>query len=136
MVVAASPGSIAELAGAAKDEPAQRDARILKQVADLFLSNVDRLRESQIGAFDGILVPLIERMDAGTLIQLSEALSKSDLAPRETVRKLAFHDDPLVAAPVLETPIVCRTRTLLKSPRPIASNICWQSPADKLSVKR
>jgi uncharacterized protein (DUF2336 family) len=103
MIGAASPDSIAELAGAAKDEPSQPDARILKQVADLFLSNVDRLRESQIGAFDGILVPLIDRMEAGTLVHLSEALSKTDLAPRETIRKLAFHDDPLVAAPVLRS---------------------------------
>jgi uncharacterized protein (DUF2336 family) len=101
MVAAASLDSIAELTGAAKDESPQRDARILKQVADLFLSNVDRLRESQIGAFDGILVPLIERMEAGCLVHLSEALSSTDLAPRETIRKLAFHQDPLVAAPVL-----------------------------------
>ena len=101
MVAAASPESIAELTGAGKDESAQRDARILKQVAALFLSNVDRLRESQIGAFDGILVPLIGRMEARCLVHLSEALSTSDLAPCETIRKLAFHDDPLVAAPVL-----------------------------------
>lgn len=102
MVAAAvSPDSIADLTGAAKDGSPQRDARILKQVADLFLSNVDRLRESQIGAFDGILVPLIGRMEAGCLVHLSEALSTSDLAPRESIRKLAFHDDALVAAPVL-----------------------------------
>src|SRR5258707_13328229 len=101
MVVAASLDSIAELTGAAKDELPQRDARMLKQVADLFLSNVDRLRESQIGAFDAILVPLVERMEAATLIHLSEALSNTNLAPCETIRKLAFHRDPLVAAPVL-----------------------------------
>ncbi|MBA2403106.1 MAG: DUF2336 domain-containing protein [Bradyrhizobium sp.] len=101
MVAAASPNSIAEQAGAAKAESSQRDASILKQVADLFLSNADRLREAQIGAFDGILVPLIERMEAKALIHLSEALSTSDLAPRETIRKLALHNDPLVAAPVL-----------------------------------
>jgi len=101
MVAAASPGSIAELTGTAKDESPQQDARILRQVADLFLSNAERLRESQIGAFDAILVPLIERMEAGALIHLSEALSKTDLAPRETIRRLAFHPDPLVAAPVL-----------------------------------
>jgi uncharacterized protein (DUF2336 family) len=101
MVAAASPDSIAELTGAAKDESAQRDARILKQVAALFLSNVDRLRKSQIGVFDAILVSLIERMEASTLVHLSEALSTTDLAPCDTIRKLAFHDDPLVAAPVL-----------------------------------
>jgi uncharacterized protein (DUF2336 family) len=101
MVAAVSPDSIAQSTSAAKDESSQRDARILKQVADLFLSNADRLREAQIAAFDGILVPLIERMEARTLVCLSEALSNTDLAPRETIRKLAFHDDPLVAAPVL-----------------------------------
>lgn len=101
MVAAASPDSIAELTGAAKEETAQQDARILKQVAALFLSNVDRLRESQMSAFDAVLVPLIERMEASTLVHLSEALSTTDLAPCETIRKLAFHDDPLIAAPIL-----------------------------------
>jgi len=101
MVAAASPDSIAQLTSAAQDEASQRDARILKQVADLFLSNADRLRESQIAAFDGILVPLIERMDAATLVYLSDALSNTAIAPCESIRKLASHDDPLVAAPVL-----------------------------------
>ena len=70
-------------------------------MTSLFLSNADRLKESQIGAFDGLLVPLIERMDAVTLAPLSEALSTTDLAPGETIRRLAFHNDALVAAPVL-----------------------------------
>jgi uncharacterized protein (DUF2336 family) len=63
---------------------------------------VDRLREAQIGAFDGLLVPLIGRIEARALVHLSEALSTVDRAPCETIRKLAFHDDPLVAAPVLQ----------------------------------
>lgn len=101
MAAAASPDSIAEPTGAARNEAAQRDARILKQVAALFLSNVDRLSEAQISAFDDVLVPLIGRIEPATLVHLSEALSTTDLAPCETIRKLAFHDDPLVAAPVL-----------------------------------
>ena len=36
-----------------------------------------------------------------SLTQLSEALSKIELAPPGTVRKLAFHNHPLVAAPIL-----------------------------------
>lgn len=99
MVAAVSPDSTAELASAAKGETPQQE--VLKQVTSLFLANAGRLRESQIGAFDGLLVPLIERMDAVTLVPLSEALSTTDLAPGETIRRLAFHDDPLVAAPVL-----------------------------------
>ena len=99
MVAAVSPDSIAELARAAKGESPQQE--VLKQVTSLFLANAGRLRESQIGAFDGLLVPLIERMDAVTLAPLSEALSTTDLAPGETIRRLAFHDDALVAGPVL-----------------------------------
>ncbi len=41
------------------------------------------------------------RVEAATVIQLSEALSTIDRAPRQTVRKLAFHEQPQVAAPVL-----------------------------------
>jgi hypothetical protein len=101
MVAAASSGLIAEPAGAAKQGSLQQDARILKQMADLFLSNAERLSESQIGALDGVLVPLIERMEANCLVHLGEALSRSDFAPRETIRKLAFHPDASVAAPIL-----------------------------------
>jgi uncharacterized protein (DUF2336 family) len=101
MVTAVPPDLFTELDGAVDQLP-QRDAQILRQVTDLFLSNVDRLRESQIGAFDGLLVPLIGRIEATALIHLSEALSTMDRAPCETIRKLAIHDDPLVAAPVLK----------------------------------
>jgi uncharacterized protein (DUF2336 family) len=36
-------------------------------------------------------------------MQLSEALSTIDRAPRQTVRRLAFHEQPQVAAPVLRS---------------------------------
>jgi uncharacterized protein (DUF2336 family) len=99
MVAAVSPASVAESASAAKGDSPQQE--VLKQVTGLFLANAGRLKESQIGAFDGLLVPLIERMDAATLVPLSEALSATEFAPGETVRRLAFHDDALVAGPVL-----------------------------------
>jgi uncharacterized protein (DUF2336 family) len=99
MVAAVSLDSIAEPASTAKGDSPQQE--VLKQVTGLFLANAGRLKESQIGAFDGLLVPLIERMDAATLVPLSEALSTTDLAPGETIRRLAFHDDALVAGPVL-----------------------------------
>ena len=92
--------SMAELDAAAKAGSPERVID-LKQVTNLFLSNVDRLGESQIGAFDDLLVPP-DRSDRGrSLVQLSEALSTIDLAPGKTIRKLAFHNDALVAAPVL-----------------------------------
>jgi uncharacterized protein (DUF2336 family) len=97
---AASPDLRKELNGAEEDGP-EHDARIFGEVTDLFLSNVGRLGDSQIAAVDGVLAHLIARVDATTVIQLSEALSTIDRAPRQTIRQLAFHEQPQVAAPVL-----------------------------------
>ena len=97
---AASTDLRKELNGAEEDGP-EHDARIFGEVTDLFLSNVDRLGDSQIAAVDGVLAHLIGRVEATTVIQLSEALSTIDRAPRQTIRKLAFHEQPQVAAPVL-----------------------------------
>jgi len=97
---AASSDLRKELNGAEEDGP-EHDARIFGEVTDLFLSNVGRLGDSQIAAVDGVLAHLIARVEAATVIQLSEALSTIDRAPRQTIRKLASHEQPKVAAPVL-----------------------------------
>jgi hypothetical protein len=90
----------AELNGAEKGGP-EHDAEIFGQVTDLFLSSVDHLSESQINSVDGVLAGLVGRVQATMLVELSEDLSAIERAPRQTVRALAFHDNPLVAAPVL-----------------------------------
>jgi hypothetical protein len=90
----------AELNGAEKGGP-EHDAEIFGQVTDLFLSSVDHLSESQINSVDGVLAGLIGRVAPSMLVELSEELSAIERAPRQTVRALAFHDDPEVAAPVL-----------------------------------
>ena len=97
---AASSDLRKELNGAEEDGP-EHDARIFGEVTDLFLSNVGRLGDSQIAAVDGVLAHLIGRVEATTVIQLSEALSTIDRAPRQTIRKLAFHEQAQVAAPIL-----------------------------------
>jgi hypothetical protein len=99
-MTAVSPNLRAELNGAEKGGP-EHDAEIFGQVTDLFLSNVDHLSEAQINSVDGVLVRLIGRVEATMLVDLSEDLSAIAQAPRQTIRALAFHDDPLVAAPVL-----------------------------------
>lgn len=99
---AASTDLRKELNGAEEDGP-EHDARIFGEVTDLFLSNVGRLGDSQIAAVDGVLAHLIARVDATTVIQLSEALATIDRAPRQTIRQLAFHEQPQVAAPVLRS---------------------------------
>jgi uncharacterized protein (DUF2336 family) len=99
MVAAASTASIAELVGTVKG--GSRHAQVLKQLTDLFVSDADRLNETQISVFDDVFVSLLERTEVATLAHLSATLSGIDRAPRETVRQLALHDDASVAAPVL-----------------------------------
>jgi uncharacterized protein DUF2336 len=101
MVAAGLPKLITELDAAVKVGSPERGDQILRQVTSLFLSNADRLGEAQISVLDDVLVRLIERTEAGSLAQLGDVLSHTELAPRETIRRLAFHNDPLVAAPVL-----------------------------------
>lgn len=92
---------IAELEGAVKGGSSERRVRMLRQVTDLFLSDADRLSETQIGVFDDVLVRLIERVETRTLAQLSQTFCDVDLAPREVVRQLAYHEEASVAVPVL-----------------------------------
>jgi uncharacterized protein (DUF2336 family) len=101
MAAAVSAALIAELDGAVKGGSPERRVQMLRQVTDLFLSDADRLNETQISVFDDVLVRLIERVEARTLAHLSDTLSEIDLAPRQAVRQLAFHADASVAAPVL-----------------------------------
>jgi hypothetical protein len=90
----------AELNGAETGGP-EHDAEIFGQVTDLFLSSVDHLSESQINSVDGVLAGLIGRVEAAMLVDLSEDLSTIERAPRQTIREIAFHGNPLVATPVL-----------------------------------
>lgn len=101
MTAIASAVLMAELDDAMNDRSPARRVEILRQVTNLFLADVDRLNPVQIEVFDDVLVRLIERSEAGTLAQLSANLSGLTLAPRDAVRKLAFHEDASVAAPVL-----------------------------------
>ncbi|WP_246174564.1 DUF2336 domain-containing protein [Bradyrhizobium paxllaeri] len=86
----------------------------MEEVTDLFLSSVDRLSESQIGAVDGVLAQLVGRVEAATLQQLSEALCAIEQAPRQTIRNLAFHDNALVAGHVLRHSVCLSEKDLLE----------------------
>ncbi|MCA6114681.1 DUF2336 domain-containing protein [Bradyrhizobium sp. WSM 1738] len=105
-----------ELNGAEKGGP-EHDAQVFGEVTDLFLSNVDRLSESQIAAVDAVLAKLIERVAAASLVELSEELSTIEQAPRQTVRNLAFHNDVAVAGPVLRHSVCLSEKDLLEIAR-------------------
>lgn len=103
MVAALSSELITELDAAVKAGSPDRSDRMLRRAVDMLVSNINRFGETQIGVMDDVLVRLIGQAEPAALAELSETLSRITLAPRETVRRLAFHDDPSVAIPVLRS---------------------------------
>jgi uncharacterized protein (DUF2336 family) len=101
MVATASAALIAELEGAVSARSPVRCAEILRQLTKLFLADAHRLNESQIAVFDDVFLRLMERADVHALAVLSNDLSGMSAAPRKALRKLAFHDDVLVAGALL-----------------------------------
>src|SRR5689334_23061369 len=100
MAAVASPNLVAD-PSAAKTASPERGERVFKQLTSLFLSNAGRFGEAEIGALDDALAGLIEKTEAGSLAELSDALSRMEQVPLQTVRRLAFHADAKVACPVL-----------------------------------
>lgn len=103
MALRASAALIAELEGAADSRSVERWAKILGQVTTLFLSNAHRLNEEQIALFDDVFLRLMATVNSEDLAHLSNNLCGLSTAPRKTIRQLAFHDDVLVAGPVLKS---------------------------------
>ena len=91
---------ISELERTIAGAPARR-VPILERVTDLFLANAGRLDQHHIGVFDDVLVRLLKSVDARALAKLSLVLSDLTLVPRETVCRLARHEEAAVAVPVL-----------------------------------
>ena len=101
MAAVASDELVAEIEAAARSGSPERRARMLQQVADLFVSGASRLQPQQVAVFDDVLVRLMDRIDARALCRISTALAELAAAPQETVRRLARHEDGTVATPVL-----------------------------------
>jgi uncharacterized protein (DUF2336 family) len=96
-----SAGLIDELDVALKDGSSEWRVRILQKLSALLLSSAERLNPSQIGIFDDVLVRLLDCVGAHALAELSVALADFAAAPEQTVRRLASHENPAVAAPLL-----------------------------------
>lgn len=101
-MMANSPADIlVELQEAVKTCAPDRCARILSGIVQLLNGSRDRPQELLAGVVDGVLLRLMERVEARALAQLSTTLAEFKVAPPETLRRLASHDDPDVASPVL-----------------------------------
>jgi len=101
MVIGGSAALFLELEAAVSGGSSERRIDMLRQVTDLFLSDVDRLNANQVTIFDDVLVQLIDRVEAWALAQISARLADAPVGPVQSIRKLAFHQDAAVAVPVL-----------------------------------
>ncbi|RXH35660.1 hypothetical protein XH99_07965 [Bradyrhizobium nanningense] len=101
-MMANSPAdSLVELENAVATCPLDRCARIISGILQLLTGSRDRSQELLAGVADGVLLRLIERVDASTLVNVSTALAELKAAPPKTVQRLASHHNPEVACPVL-----------------------------------
>jgi uncharacterized protein (DUF2336 family) len=101
MTISASNDFISELDRAIEGGSPARRCQMLRQITNLFLADADRLNEPQLAVFDDVLTRLMACIEARTLAQLSRALADLQSAPKEAIRRLARHEEPMVAAPVL-----------------------------------
>ncbi len=101
MTISASTDFISELERAIEGGSPARRCQMLRQITNLFLAGADRLNEPQVAVFDDVLTRLMACIEARTLAQLSRALADLHSAPKEAIRRLARHEEAMVAAPVL-----------------------------------
>jgi uncharacterized protein (DUF2336 family) len=92
----------------------EKRVAMLRQLTDLFQGKADRLNEAQIGIFDHVLVPLIERIDVVTLMEISERIGRIANAPIEVTLDLARHTEVAIARPVLTNSIRLTTADLVE----------------------
>jgi hypothetical protein len=80
-----------DLDAALQSGSSEKRVAMLRRVTDLFLSEADRLNEEQISVFDNVLVQPIERIEARTLVEISERLAPVANAPIDLTLNLARH---------------------------------------------
>ncbi|QPF95264.1 DUF2336 domain-containing protein [Bradyrhizobium commune] len=101
-MMANSPADIlVELEDAVAACPPDRCARILSDIVHLLATGRERPQELLVNVVDGVLLRLMVRVAPSAMVQLSETLAELNVAPQDTLRHLASHEDPDVACPVL-----------------------------------
>ncbi|MBR0844361.1 DUF2336 domain-containing protein [Bradyrhizobium liaoningense] len=101
-MMANSPAvSLVELEDAVAACPPERCARILEGIVGLLAASRDRPQDMLVNMVDGVLLCLTEKVAPSALVRLSEALAELTAAPQKTLRRLASHEDPDVACPLL-----------------------------------
>jgi uncharacterized protein (DUF2336 family) len=79
----------------------QHRLTVLQRVTDLFVAGSQRYSGSEIAVFDDVLTRLAAEIETKALVRLSRSMAKLPTAPPKLVRRLAFDNTIVVAAPVL-----------------------------------
>jgi uncharacterized protein (DUF2336 family) len=96
-----SPSLISELDAAIQSSSSDKRIATLRRVTDLFLSHAGQYDPEQMKLFDGVLMRMIGHIETRALAELGERLAPVDGAPFGVIRRLANHDEIVVAGPVL-----------------------------------
>lgn len=102
MATTASAKLIAELEKTIRVCPPARSARILQRVTELLRGTAGRLSTTQLVVFDEILIRLVDCVETPALAEFSNAVAMLNNARLEIVRRLAYHEEAAVAAPILQ----------------------------------
>ncbi|MFL9828116.1 DUF2336 domain-containing protein [Rhodoplanes sp. SY1] len=93
---------IEELSSVLSGGSAERRSEVLRRVTDLFLATATQLGDEQVGLFDDVMEQLVDTVERYALVRLGLQLAPIGNAPRDTLGRLARHDDIDIAGPVLE----------------------------------
>jgi uncharacterized protein (DUF2336 family) len=99
--MSASASLIPELEDVIQNGSAERRAKTVQRIANLFIDGSSSFNEDHIGLFDDVLCRLVVEIEAKARIEMAQSLAAIANAPSELMNKLAKDDDIAVAGPVL-----------------------------------
>lgn len=106
-----------ELQGALAHGTVARRVETLRRVTDLFMGQSVDYSTDQVAVFDDVFNCLVEHIEIGAKILLSERLAGNPMSPPRIIRRLAFDDKIEVAAPVLTQSERLDEKTLVENAR-------------------
>ena len=108
---------IAELEDALSHGSAERRAKTLRRVTDLFVFGSSHFSADHIAVFDGVFNHLIADIELSARVTLADRLAALSNAPPKVIRSLAIDDAIAVAGPVLVRSELLDNVTLVETAR-------------------
>ena len=104
---------VSELINMARDRSREGRRLLIQNIADLYISDEERLNDHERSMMTDILCKLMQGIEQEVRRELSQRLAKLDEAPEELVAMLG-KDDIEVARPILESSKVLKDPTLIE----------------------